>query len=73
MRGVYFKWIENKEKSLGVIAQEIEKVLPELVYENDSGYKSVSYGHIVAVIIEAIKEQQNKIIDLEFKINNIKN
>ena len=70
---MYFTWRENKEKSLGVIAQEIEKVLPELVYENDKGYKSVSYGHIVGVIIEAMKEQQNKIDDLEFKINNIQN
>ena len=60
MRGVYFTWKENKERSVGVIAQEIEKILPEIVREN-KGYKSVFYGHIVGLLIQAIKEQQNEI------------
>jgi hypothetical protein len=51
-----------------VIAQEVEKVLPELVVEND-GVKSVSYGNIVGVLIEAIKEQQVRIEELERKLN----
>jgi hypothetical protein len=51
-----------------VIAQEVEKVLPELVVESD-GVKSVSYGNIVGVLIEAIKEQQKEINELKKKFN----
>lgn len=52
LRGTYFE-IEGK-RSIGVIAQEIEAVLPEVV--NNGEYKSVSYGNIVGILIEAIKE-----------------
>jgi hypothetical protein len=65
---VRFDWIDNDEPSIGVIAQEVEKVLPELVEDTD-GVKSVSYGNIVAVLIEAIKEQQVRIEELERKLN----
>ena len=50
---------------MGVIAQEIEEVLPEVVTENPGGLKSVSYGNIVGLLIEAIKEQQVRIEILE--------
>jgi hypothetical protein len=53
--GVHFNWKDNGVNSIGVIAQEIEKVFPELVQEMD-GVKSVSYGNLIAVLIEAIKE-----------------
>jgi hypothetical protein len=43
-----------------VIAQEIEAVLPELVVERDNGYKAVKYEKLVALLIEGIKDQQNK-------------
>ena len=45
----------------GVIAQEIETVLPRVVTENDEGIKHVQYGNIVGTLIEAIKEQQRQI------------
>ena len=61
MRGVYFD--KDGKKSTGVIAQEMEKVLPEVVYDNE--YKSVAYGNIVGVLIEAIKELQEKVAKLE--------
>ena len=60
LEGVRFDWKDTDAPSLGVIAQEVEKVLPELVVESD-GVKSVSYGNIVGVLIEAIKEQQVRI------------
>jgi hypothetical protein len=47
-------------KDIGVIAQEIEAVLPELVVERDNGYKAVKYEKLVALLIEGIKDQQNK-------------
>ena len=70
MNGVYYDWIDDHNAgSVGVIAQEIEKVLPEVVTTNDQGLKTVSYGNIVGVLIEAIKEQQVRIEELERKIN----
>ena len=61
MRGV--SYTKQAEKGVGVIAQEIEKVLPEVV--TDGEYKSVAYGNIVGVLIEAIKEQQKQINELK--------
>jgi len=61
MRGV--SYVKQAEKGIGVIAQEIEKVLPEVV--TDGEYKSVAYGNIVGVLIEAIKEQQKQINELK--------
>ena len=70
LQGVKYKWIDNhNQPSIGVIAQEIEKVLPEVVSTNDQGLKSVSYGNIVGVLIEAIKEQQVRIEELEKKLD----
>lgn len=66
MRGVYFD-IGGKH-SVGVIAQEIENVLPEVVDTYD--YKTVSYGNIVGVLIEAIKELKNKVDTLEAMIKD---
>ena len=69
MRGVSFQWKDNKNKSIGVIAQEVEKVLPEIVNTNENGTKSISYDSIIGLLIEAIKEQQGSIVDMEKKIN----
>ena len=69
LEGVRYDWINNNKPSIGVIAQDIEKVLPEVVETNSNGLKSVSYGNIVGVLIEAIKEQQIRIEELEKKLN----
>jgi hypothetical protein len=62
MRGVFFERnVEPGEKRVGVIAQEVEKILPEVVYTDENGLKSVSYGSIIGLLIEAIKEQQEVI------------
>jgi aldehyde:ferredoxin oxidoreductase len=47
----------------------MEKILPEVVTTNDRGLKTVSYGNIVGVLIEAIKEQQIRIEELERKLD----
>jgi len=57
MRGVSFT--KQAEKKIGVIAQEVEKVLPEVV--SDGEYKSVAYGNMVGVLIEAIKELKSEL------------
>ena len=69
LRGVSFEWIDNKNKAIGVIAQEVEQVLPEIVTKNENGIKSVSYDSIIGLLIEAIKEQQGSIINIEKKID----
>ncbi len=49
-----------KDKQIGLIAQEVEKVFPELVSTDSEGYKSIAYGKLTAVLIEAIKELQQQ-------------
>jgi hypothetical protein len=73
MRGVEYDRIdlEGNPHQIGVIAQEIEKVAPELVSESD-GIKNVSYGNITAILIEAIKEQQEQINSLKQEIADLK-
>jgi hypothetical protein len=65
LRGVEFDYKETKEHSIGVIAQEVEKIVPDLVYEDVMGLKSVAYQNIVALLIEAIKDQQRQIDELK--------
>jgi hypothetical protein len=64
--------IEGERTKIGLIAQDVEKVLPEVVYTDDNGYKSIGYANIVALLIEGIKEQQKQIDELKEKIEKIK-
>jgi len=57
---------------VGVIAQEIEAVLPQLVQTRESGYKAVKYDKLVALLIEGIKEQQTQIHSLTIEIEKLK-
>lgn len=72
LRGVSFTWKENNVKSIGVIAQEVEEVYPELVTTNN-GTKSVQYGNLIAPLIEAVKAQQLQIEKLEQRISELEN
>ena len=65
LRGVSYD--KDGERGLGVIAQEVEKVLPELVLDGEE-YKSVAYGNMVGVLIEAIKELTKEVEDLKKQI-----
>ena len=73
IQGIEFDWIEkekvhgNSGHDIGVIAQEIEKVLPDVVTTRDSGYKAVKYEKIVPLLIEAIKELTNEVNKLKNK------
>ena len=68
LNGVTFNWKENQKPSIGVIAQELEKVLPELVTQGD--IKTVNYNGLIGVLIEAVKEQQKQIDELKAIIKN---
>ena len=70
LRGVMFH--KDNRNSTGVIAQEVEAVFPEVVHTNPEGLKSVAYGNIVGLLIEAVKEQQIQITSLKEEINNLK-
>jgi hypothetical protein len=71
LRGVSFDWKESGKKSIGVIAQEVEEVVPEVVATDEEGTKSVNYQAMVGLLIEAIKEQQKQINELKQIINNV--
>ena len=74
LNGVNFTWKKDNKKSIGFVAQEIEKVLPELVKTTpaidnpEKQYKSVNYSNVVAVLVEAIKDQQKQIDELKKQI-----
>ena len=69
LRGVYFDWNQlardtysvKDKNQIGVLAQELEAVYPELVITNDKGYKMVAYSKLTPVLLQAIKEQQQQI------------
>ena len=69
LNGVSFDSKDNHQSSAGVIAQEVEKVLPEIIKEND-GNKSVNYNGLIGLLIEAVKEQQKQIDELKAIIEN---
>jgi hypothetical protein len=75
LRGVTYNRTDKEDKSekIGVIAQEIQQVLPQVVHEQEDGMLGVSYGNITAVLIEAIKEQQAQIELLKVEIAELKN
>jgi hypothetical protein len=68
LRGVTFDWKINQKPSIGVIAQELEKVLPELVTDGDP--KTVNYNGLIGVLIEAVKELSAEVEDLKAQLNN---
>jgi hypothetical protein len=82
LRGVHFNWntsafpqrMFSDKRTLGFIAQEVEKVLPEIVQtENTSeGYKSVQYDKVVALLVEAMKEQQKQIKQLQKQVKKLR-
>ena len=83
LRGVYFNWNQNEfpdrqfgsNVELGFIAQEVEKIIPEIVTKDKTKeeYRSVKYDKLVALLVEAIKEQQKQIdslkVEMKLKIN----
>jgi len=68
LNGVYYNLINNNKRSIGLIAQDVEKILPEVVYTNIDDTKSIAYGNIIAILIESIKELTQRIKKLEEKL-----
>jgi len=71
LRGAEYDRIDrDNQHEIGVIAQEVEKIIPEVVHGDET--KTVSYGNMVAVLIEAIKEQNEVINEMKKEINELK-
>ncbi|HEY3414449.1 MAG TPA: tail fiber domain-containing protein [Armatimonadota bacterium] len=75
LRGVSFEWNPKgagrafpSGKQIGFVAQEVEKVLPQVVHTDQDGTKSVAYQNVVPVLVEAIKAQQKEIADLRRQV-----
>jgi hypothetical protein len=86
IRGVYFDWTDEhitsrggedgyfvRKHDIGVIAQEIEAILPEIVATRDNGFKAVKYEKIVPLLIEAIKAQQKQIDQIQATLAELLN
>lgn len=75
LSGVTFNFIndENKIQRSGLIAQDLEKVYPDMVITNNDGYKNISYLQLISVLIESVKEQQEQIDILKQDIDYLKN
>ena len=76
LNGVTYDWIDKNKYSdrgqIGLIAQDVEKILPELVLTDNEGMKSVNYSQMVSILIEAVKEQNKMIMELTKKKNKTK-
>ena len=86
IRGVYFDWTDEhikerggedgyfvRKEDIGVIAQEVEAILPEIVATRDNGFKAVKYEKIVPLLIECIKSQQRQINQILEKVEKLAN
>jgi len=78
LKGVTYQWMNNGETSIGFIAQEVEQVIPEIVSTDERGYKSLDYGKLTSLLVEAVKElsrqlqqQQRTIKSLEREIEKL--
>lgn len=69
--GVSFDWKNNEGSAEGVLAQDVEQVLPNAVNTDEEGKKSVSYNNLVGVLIEAVKGQQDQINKLKDRLNGL--
>jgi hypothetical protein len=80
LNGISYEWKRDEfpEKNfemgeqIGLIAQDVEKIIPELVSANAEGYKSISYQNLSAVLIEAMKEQQEIIENQKDEIRSLR-
>jgi hypothetical protein len=70
LRGVWYHKIGEEDRKVGVIAQEVEEVLPEVVKTDAEGMKSVDYGKMVGVLIEAIKELKSEVDELKTRLGD---
>ena len=74
IKGIRFKWNDIHEdfkgkEDIGIIAQDVEKVIPEIVTTRETGYKAVDYKKLSVILIESVKELKKEVEELKRKIN----
>jgi hypothetical protein len=80
LEGVSFEWRKDEfpennfdnDKHIGLIAQDVEKIFPDLVKTDNNGYKSVAYDKMTVILLEGLKYQQKKIESQEMESQQIK-
>jgi len=72
LRGVRFDWKESGKPAVGLIAEEVDQIVPEVVAHEGGTAKGVNYANLVAVLVEAVKEQQKTISTQQDEILNLK-
>lgn len=65
LNGFGFTWKETGEKAYGLTAQDVEKVMPEIVKSRPDGYKGINYLNIIAFLVEAVKDLKQEIQELK--------
>jgi len=70
LRGVNYKLLRDSTDHVGLIAQEVEEIIPEVVSDDSTGMKSVNYGALVGVLIEAVKDLSKEIEILKAKLGD---
>jgi hypothetical protein len=81
LQGVSFDWDKAsfpkktfpEGRQVGLIAQETEKIVPQVITTDKEGYKSLAYDKLTALLIEAVKEQQGTINELKSRVANLEN
>ena len=79
LRGIEYEWnglqsnYPSGSKDSGIIAQDVQKVLPQLVKERKGGYLGVRHDRLVGLLIESVKEQQQQIDELKKEVQELKN
>jgi hypothetical protein len=72
LEGVHYEFKNAPDvKRMGLIAQDVEKIIPEVVSENNEGTKGIDYGPIVSILIESVKELKEENIKLNKKIEDM--
>ena len=72
LRGVSYNWKDTGDRSIGLIAQEVESIVPEVVRQTDNK-KTIDYSNMIGLLVEAMKEQQIQIEELQKEIKSLKN
>jgi hypothetical protein len=79
LNGVNYFWKKSEfremdfsaNRQIGFIAQEVEKLFPEIVFTDTNGYKSIDYSRLTPILVETIKEQQKEITSIKKRLNDL--
>jgi len=72
INGVYFNWKNTGKRSIGFIAQDVQKVLPEIVNKDSNGYLSLDYSKVTALLVNAVKEQEHNVVQNKINLTNLR-